>query len=250
MRVGTDGEFAVSYGDMFVPAGVLATYGRKGNPEMLKYGGVEIDCCALEITPPPAQSANEFASNITRLINEAKQKFSGYELVTKASHKFPLPQLDIIRYANEMGCQPDYCVWTEQENDRPRSEDGLRTFGGHVHIEGGNPSTVKACDLTLGMWSVLKDHDVERRKLYGRAGAFRFKPYGIEYRVLSNFWYKDEAHMKRVFELSEVAMDLSHNIDALIKKYGGPDTIQDIINSSRDIAARAILDDLKVNYGT
>jgi hypothetical protein len=32
------------------------------------------------------------------------------------------------------------------------------------------------------------DKDKERRKLYGKPGAFRPKPYGCEYRVLSNAW--------------------------------------------------------------
>jgi hypothetical protein len=32
------------------------------------------------------------------------------------------------------------------------------------------------------------DKDTERRKLYGKPGAFRPKPYGCEYRVLSNAW--------------------------------------------------------------
>jgi hypothetical protein len=34
------------------------------------------------------------------------------------------------------------------------------------------------------------DSDVNRRLLYGKAGTIRIKPYGIEYRTLSNFWLK------------------------------------------------------------
>jgi hypothetical protein len=52
---------------------------------------------------------------------------------------------------------------------------------------------VKQLDWFLGAWSVKHDKDVERRRLYGKAGACRIKPYGVEYRVLSNFWVMDKA---------------------------------------------------------
>ena len=37
--------------------------------------------------------------------------------------------------------------------------------------------------------------------MYGKAGAFRPKPYGMEYRVLSNFWLTSDVHMGNVFHL-------------------------------------------------
>ena len=35
---------------------------------------------------------------------------------------------------------------------------------------------------------LLMHNDPLRRKLYGRAGRFRVKPYGLEYRTLDNYW--------------------------------------------------------------
>jgi len=43
-------------------------------------------------------------------------------------------------------------------------------------------------DLYLGVPSVLMDKGELRKQLYGKAGAYRMKPYGVEYRTLSNFW--------------------------------------------------------------
>jgi len=48
-------------------------------------------------------------------------------------------------------------------------------------------------DIVAGNTCVLVDRDesnAKRRVIYGRAGEYRIKKYGIEYRVLSNFWLK------------------------------------------------------------
>lgn len=47
-------------------------------------------------------------------------------------------------------------------------------------------------DLYLGVPSVLIDPDTRRRSLYGKAGCFRLTDYGVEYRVLSGYFIKDE----------------------------------------------------------
>ena len=58
----------------------------------------------------------------------------------------------------------------------------------------GKITVVRIMDITHGIPSVLLDSSeraVERRKLYGKAGCHRPTEYGVEYRVLSNFWFKD-----------------------------------------------------------
>jgi hypothetical protein len=52
------------------------------------------------------------------------------------------------------------------------------------------------------MW----DKDATRRQLYGKAGAFRPKPYGMEYRVLSNRWLDSEPLMRWVYNTLQTAM--------------------------------------------
>ena len=37
---------------------------------------------------------------------------------------------------------------------------------------------IKAMDATVGLESVLLDSDTERKKLYGKAGCFRFTEFG------------------------------------------------------------------------
>jgi hypothetical protein len=109
-------------------------------------------------------------------------------------------------HSQEFGCSPDYNAYTEDENPRPDSRTNLRTAGGHIHIGYDNVAIdtslflVKMCDLFLGLPSVLIDKDVDRRQLYGKAGAFRYKSYGLEYRSLSNFWLRTKDDTAFIYE--------------------------------------------------
>src|SRR3546814_17499888 len=58
----------------------------------------------------------------------------------------------------------------------------------------------KQLDAFLALPSLFYDDQVKRRSMYGAAGAFRTKPYGVEYRVLSNAWLKDSKLMSWVYK--------------------------------------------------
>ncbi len=213
--IGSDIEFAVRdrKTGLIVPAGLLPIKGRKGKAEPMNYGGVEIDCCGVEITPKPAANADDFVNNILRLTEEVQTKFSDYEFLDMPSHNFTTTQLESAPEATVMGCDPDYDAWYNTRNPTPNAVlagiPNLRSFGGHVHIEGGTPATIVACDALLGLWSSEKDRDRNRRLLYGKAGAFRTKPYGVEYRVLSNFWTMNEDHLRTVFKYADIARKMT-----------------------------------------
>jgi hypothetical protein len=65
---------------------------------------------------------------------------------------------------------------------------------------------VKQLDWYLGGWSLKHDSDPTRRTLYGRAGACRLKSYGVEYRVLSNFWMTTADRRKAVWNRMQLAV--------------------------------------------
>jgi len=71
-------------------------------------------------------------------------------------------------------------------------------------------------DLFLGVPSVLIDDGKERKKLYGKAGAYRYKPYGVEYRTLSNFWVFEPGLIDWVWNQTEKA--LTHVKNGLMDK--------------------------------
>jgi hypothetical protein len=70
---------------------------------------------------------------------------------------------------------------------------------------------VSVLDIIVGNTCVLLDRaegNKERRENYGRAGEYRLKPYGIEYRSLSNFWLRSYQLMSFVTGLCRFAVHL------------------------------------------
>ena len=71
--------------------------------------------------------------------------------------------------------------------------------------------TVPILDIIVGNTCVLLDRqggNKERRQNYGRVGEFRIKPYGLEYRTLSNFWLRSYPLMSLVMSLSRFAVQV------------------------------------------
>ena len=179
--------------------------GTKQAPRPLSKDGffVQEDNVLAEFNIPPAKTRDGFVSAIKTgkgLVRD-ELRTKGFVPVITTSHRFKEEQLTDPR-AMLFGCTPDYNAWLglEVENPSPSPEDDplLRSAGGHVILGYNNPSRetnvafIKLCDALLGVPSVLLDPDTERRKLYGKAGAFRHKPYGVEYRTLSSFWLKTD----------------------------------------------------------
>lgn len=189
--------------DMVYPALDLLG-GSKENPRPLETEGyfVQEDNVLAEFNIPPASTRTEFVENIVTgktLLQSVLP--DGFIPVVKASHRFKGSQLNDPR-AQVFGCTPDYNAWlgleVENKSPDPSKDPLLRSAGGHILLGYDNPSKetnvrfVRLCDALLGVPSVLLDADVERRKLYGKAGAFRHKKFGVEYRTLSSFWLGDD----------------------------------------------------------
>jgi hypothetical protein len=112
-----------------------------------------------------------------------------------------------------------------KENPKPNANTTLRTASGHIHIGFTTDADVaseehfircavlvKHLDLFLGIRSLEWDKDQTRRQLYGNPGAMRIKPYGVEYRVLSNMWLSEEKLVRFVYrQVLECIKDLRTN---------------------------------------
>jgi hypothetical protein len=102
---------------------------------------------------------------------------------------------------------------------------------------------VYALDILLANTCVLIDrspHNAIRRKTYGRAGEYRKTPYGLEYRVLSNFWLSSYKAFSFVFGLAREVLQILHhsdeNFDYLCTLVEAKDIQNAINNNDYDLA--------------
>jgi hypothetical protein len=123
--------------------------------------------------------------------------------------------------ARRVGCAKDFCAYEMQQKDGPVqeiSEGNLRSCGGHIHLgadiltsDGPEPIlAVYLLDLLVGVPSLWLDKDPtspKRRAIYGKAGRYRVKTYGIEYRPLGNFWLESPEMVALIYDLSMLAID-------------------------------------------
>jgi hypothetical protein len=189
-------------------SGIPHITGTKEEPELMKSGaGLQRDNVAVEFASGVFTDEEQFVFHIEQVFREiAKKVPKDLEIVAEPSAHFDKDQLNSPE-ALEFGCDPDYDAWKVEINQPPFCEDAsLRSCGAHIHVgyveDSGNEfllnpygkiDTVRAMDLLHGVISVILDNSeeaVKRRKLYGKAGSHRPTDYGVEYRVLSNFWFK------------------------------------------------------------
>lgn len=213
MRNPNSGEFHSAHG--LVP-------GTKNKPHKVPYGAVQIDGTALEFNIDPAATCDEFVRNLTEVRKTISAYVPGYNVVAEPTAIYDQDYFDweVPGSAKELGCDPDYNGWTQDINPRPDpGNKPLRTAAGHIHIgwtEGKDvfeqnhflqcAAVARQMDYYLGIHSLLWDADGTRRTLYGKAGAFRPKPYGMEYRVLSNRWLSSEPLMRWVYNQAQKGM--------------------------------------------
>lgn len=204
------------------------------------------DNVALEFNTPPTKDAKEFVEYVNIALKELEERAQkqGLTLAIVASAIFPDDQLN-TEAARRFGCDPDFSAWTMEKNPPPIATDSnLRSAGGHVHVGvrdwnlDQKLGLVRAMDLHLGVPSCRLDPDNRRRDLYGKAGAFREKPYGVEYRTLSNFWLASDQLKEWVFNQSQEAVKFTEAGNILDDEDGR--MIQAAINEGDQFALEAI----------
>ena len=234
--VDVDGTFVISVGKIG---------GSKDEPRPVTKGAVQEDNVLAEFNIDPASTAEEFINHIDTVVAELEAIVQPLKLLFTSSHEFETEELDAGgEQALMFGCDPDFNCWTKGVNDGPDGfATNLRTAGGHVHIgydypdAGTSWQVARACDYVLGLPSVLLDGDARRRELYGSAGACRLKPYGVEYRVLSNFWLSSDVFKRWVFSTAQASVHAVSKLDEWATIVS-PDEVVRIINTG-DVEAAA-----------
>jgi hypothetical protein len=199
--------------------------GTKEEPHRVQYGAVQVDGMAAEFNIDPVDNFKDFNRNIQAVINQLEKMLpKGLELDFVPAVTFDPEIFDASPdKAKELGCSPDFNAWTGDINPPPKDEANpyLRTASGHLHVSWpGGPfelddlqhlmncnDLVKQFDWVLAAWSLKLDPDPTRRRLYGKAGACRYKTYGVEYRTLSNFWITSRDRRLMVWNRMQLAIN-------------------------------------------
>lgn len=220
---GSDPEFA-----LFLNGAPRSAIGVvKGNIEnRISKNGHEFYCdnvlaeCAIK----PGSSKEEVIANISECLNLYAEMTKPYELVPQASIVFDDKEL-LHPEALRFGCDKDFCAYEVKQMDPPVDEmtkSNLRSCGGHIHLgadiltaDGPEPIlAVYLMDLIIGVPSLWLDKDPtspRRRLIYGKAGRYRVKDYGIEYRPISNFWFESPEMAGLIYDLSMLVIECVEN---------------------------------------
>lgn len=152
------------------------------------------------------------------------------------------------RETKQFGCSPTENIYAKKNHLVSGQREKFRAGGGHIHIGGleqkekdNLPTIIKLCDIIAGNTMVLLDRDpnnITRRKNYGRAGEYRPKPYGFEYRVLSNFWLKHYVLWSLASGLVRNAVNQyrAGNADKIISLFDMKDIRNAINNNDKELA--------------
>lgn len=251
-KLGADPEVFLKDTNTGRYVGALASgcVGTKEVPQFLHRGSsVQVDGMALEFNTNPTAYRDTFMEEVVSCKKTLVNTFLRHRslrLVIK-----PTVDFDDEEWARQpleariLGCNADYSGWTLKSNPSPNRNVKFRTGAGHIHVGWGagfqisddlltvGGALAKEMDATVGVASLLYDGDTRRRELYGRAGAFRPKSYGMEYRVLSNEWVKSRALIGYVYSrTSDAIKNLMHK-----RPIHCPD-VETIINSNDVSGAR------------
>lgn len=214
--------------------------GTKNEPKDIGEGvGVQEDNVAVEFNIHPVtfepggnalalatQKALEHVQGYVRNIN------NNYDLHVASSHIFTADAL-ASEAAQRFGCDPDldaYSMGDPNPTFTALEVGTLRMAGGHIHL--GLPegidipkwAFVQLLDaLVTFRWQVNVSGEVigaRRRQFYGKPGAYRDKPYGLEYRTPSNYWLNN----------SDFALDISNLAWWIVNNEAATKNIYDMIN--------------------
>ena len=238
--IGADPEVLLSNGIKYVSAiGVVP--GSKDFPKDLGLGSVHPDNVTAEFNTLPANDKAGFSASVANMLSAVEDIVAVQDLIIskQASASFDADQL---QHPDAMmaGCEPDFNAYTCMMNEMPPLDGtSVRSAGGHIHIgcelNSGDEllKLVKTLDLLISV-PAMRHESKDRKKLYGRAGTFRQKPYGVEYRTPSNWWIFSEEHRQWIYDRVASAVDSFKDIVL-------PDNLQAVIDDNDSSAADKIM---------
>ena len=195
----------------------------------VKASKIVIDGVQAELNPRPntcrANLGNEISACFRDLHKALEKQGKGIGVNFMPLVKISQKELDSLSEKSKtFGCAPSDNIYTHAESKITVNPKKYlkRSAGGHIHLGSRSDARVKTAlanveemvymlDIIVGNTSVLLDrnpNNIERRKVYGRAGEHRSKEYGLEYRTLSNYWLQSYHLMSFVTGLARMAVHI------------------------------------------
>jgi hypothetical protein len=208
ITVGADPELCLSKNGKFIAAvGIFP--GTKEQPYAVSNSKIGLtiqeDGVMLELgwLPTPPEDFRNTVKQSWKEVGAVVATYGGPEAAYHAysTASYTADQLK-SKQAMTCGCDPDLVAYPRESKRRaPIISPGqtARFCGGHLHFGYDKDNTpvpewaiVQFADFGY-LWAIYNgyDHQGERRSKYGLPGLYRKKPYGLEYRTPSNFWYTD-----------------------------------------------------------
>jgi len=187
---------------------------------------------------------------LNQIATKAKEKDANAKLTLKNVFRIPAKTLkDAFDPHVELGCEPSFNAYglkaTTVENPR---ELRYRFAGGHMHFGTDyavrdREIAVKTLDKILGLWSIGAAKSIDnpiRRRYYGLPGEYRKPKYGVEYRVLSNFWLSHPIVYQATWEIGRMVAMFAYSKFADLWVAPEEMVIEAITNSDTKIAKKLL----------
>jgi len=221
---GCDPEFFIKKDGKTIESEKIITEGGiKGSA-----GNIVVDGIQAELNPKPSDCREVLANQIAHCFSLLKSNM-GKDVKCDFSQSIELSDEEfdnISDKSKKFGCDSSYNINGDDKSRITINQEEYkgRSAGGHIHLGrssiynleiagaiGSPERLIPLLDIIVGNTCVLLDRDkgnMERRKVYGKAGEYRTPKHGIEYRVLSNFWLKSYPLMSLVMGLCRVAVNI------------------------------------------
>lgn len=227
--------------------------GTKKKPFKVPSGHLQLDGVAAELNIDPSSTFKDFNYNLFTVLAEARNYIPDNCRLIAAPmvgfHSGYWKQLpDNLK---QLGCDPDFNVYTKTKNPVPSIPHPVRVGGGHIHIgweqteevkEGGSAlkeALIKQMDCIVGLRSISAwDLCSGRRKFYGSAGSYRDKPYGVEYRTPANTWVGNYQRHKDVFDWTMEAVERFNAQDYVFLKVDTKEVVKAINTCNRHLSRK------------
>lgn len=213
--IGADPEFTLYNGYEYISAeGMIG--GSKRHPISIDNGCfAQEDNVGVEFNIPPAKTSDEFVESIEYALGILRKQIPAqFEFSWTPCADFN-PMFLQTKQASISGCEKDENIYGLPYKIPRLRRTSKRAFGAHLHFGYDDPNTewsraiIAIQDVFVNI-PTLKFEDeqasIERRKLYGKAGSYRIKSYGVEYRSLSSWWLAGSETIKLIYDLANSAI--------------------------------------------